>query len=249
MQRFFVIPFQSKGGLVELRGKLAHQIKTVIRSVVGDAFLLLDNEGNEYDARLISIKKEAAVLEIKDKRKVKEETFIHIHLYQSLLKKEKFELVLQKGTEIGVKYFTPVIAYRCVSLYKKGADKLERWSSIIKEAAEQSGRVWLPRLEEAISFQEACSYIKGFSYIFWEHEKETSLYEAFKNYTPEQDVTINIFVGPEGGFTSEEIEVARKNRIRSVSLSDRILRAETAAIVGIANIIYHLTAIKAERKF
>lgn len=251
MQRFFIVPFQSKDGLVEVRGNLAHQIKTVLRSVAGDRFILLDNAGSEYDARLISIQREKVILEIKDKKQVRGESFFHINLYQSLLKKEKFELVLQKGTEIGAASFSPLIAHRCVSSYKHtgGTDKRERWFSIIREAAEQSERGLLPGLNEPVSFQDACNRIKGFSLIFWECEREINLYKALETYSPEQDGNINIFIGPEGGFTNEEIELARENGIKSVSLSSRILRSETAALVAIANIFYHLTAIPSERTF
>lgn len=246
MQRFFIVPFKSIDGLVEIRGNLAHQIKNVLRSSVGDGFLLLDNAGSEYDASLVSIKRDRVTLEIKHKRLVKGEPPVQINLYQSLLRKEKFEFVLQKGTEIGVSAFIPLIADRCVSLYKKGPDKQERWSSIVKEAAEQSGRGLLPKLYKATSFREACNRVSGCSLIFWECEKEMNLYKALRNYLPGKTVNINIFVGPEGGFTPEEIILARENDIRSVSLSPRILRSETAALVATANIFYHMTTVLPE---
>ena len=239
MQRFFLFPFHSKDGLVEIGGNLAHQIKNVLRSVVGDDYLLLDNAGSEYDARLTSILKDKVIFEIIDKRQAGGEPYIHIHLYQSFIRKERFEFVLQKGTEIGVASFTPLITNRCVSLPKKLAEKQVRWLSIIREAAEQSERGMVPRLNEALSLQDACNGARGFSMIFWECEKDLKLSKALKTYSHELDRQINIFVGPEGGFTADEIELAAENGIKSVSLSNRILRSETAALVACANILYH----------
>lgn len=210
---------------------------------MGDNYLLLDNAGSEYDARLTSIQKDKVIFEIKDKRNARAEPVIHIHLYQSFIKKERFEFVLQKGTEIGVASFTPLITHRCVSLPKKATGKQVRWLSIIREAAEQSGRGILPGLNEALSFRDACSRASGFSIIFWECEKEMKLSKALKTYSPEQERQINIFIGPEGGFTDDEIEMATGNGIKSVSLSTRILRSETAALVACSNILYHFEEI------
>ncbi len=248
MQRFFVVPFRPEDSVLEVTGDLAHQIKNVLRCAPGDSFLLLDNEGSEYDAALVSVHREKVVLEIRDKRKAEGEPPVQIKLYQSLVRKDRLEFVLQKGTEIGVACFAPVIAHRCVSLYRKGTDKLERWSSIVKEAAEQSGRGFLPTIEEPVTFRDACGGVSGFPLIFWECERETNLYEALKDYSPERHGKINIFIGPEGGFTTGEIELARDNGIRSVSLSPRILRSETAALVAAANILYHLTDVLPEMR-
>lgn len=233
---------------MHLKGKIAHQIINVLRSLPGDRFLLLDNEGSEYDTRLLNIEKRTAVMEITDRRSAQEDQSIRINLYQSLLKKEKFEMVLQKGTEIGVTSFTPIIAHRCIPLIKKGEMKRDRWYAIIREAAEQSARGFLPGLNEAIPIQDAFRTAKGVSLIFWENEKVTGLYEVLVSYFSKQDRDINIFLGPEGGFTDGEIDMARNNGIKSVSLGPRTLRSETAALVACANIFYHRSFIAMEKQ-
>lgn len=240
MHRFFVIPFQSKDGIVEIKGNLAHQIRNVLRKKTGDSFILLDNAGNQYHAELIKIEENRALMEVKSKEQASGGPALHIDLYQSLLKKTKFEFVLQKGTEIGIANFIPIRSHRCLALHKQEKEqKQERWLSIIREAAEQSRRGMLPGLSEALSFEEACKKVKGFSLIFWEGEKKRSLGQAMRAFFPHQREEVNIFIGPEGGFTAEEIELATVKGIVPVSLGPRILRAETASLVAAANILYH----------
>ncbi len=161
-----------------------------------------------------------------------------------MLKAQKFEWVLQKGTELGLVEFIPVICDRSVVGDLEDVNrKLGRWGRVIREAAEQSGRGRLPVLRPAILFGQACQRAMrsgGLGLVPWEGEKETSLKSALTGGEEEDDppFSISIFIGPEGGLTPEEIQVARRYSLRPISLGPRVLRAETAGLVATSAILY-----------
>jgi 16S rRNA (uracil1498-N3)-methyltransferase len=172
-----------------------------------------------------------------------------ISLYQGVLRNKNFELVLQKGTELGIVEFVPLIAERCVVSDLEAVEKKRsRWEWIIQEAAEQCRRGRKPVLRSAILFAKACDQARqsgGLSLMPWEEEKGVSLCDALGNAPPgrgqkRSPFSINLFVGPEGGFTSSEVQVARSYGLVPLTLGPRILRAETAGIATSAAILYGL---------
>lgn len=166
-----------------------------------------------------------------------------IALYQALLKGERFEFVLQKGTEIGISDFIPLKCERCV-VGEPGEAKLERWQRIIREAAEQCGRARLPRLSSLLPLEEACRNASGRRLLAWEGERGRGLKDYLKelrsNGRLEENREFSLFIGPEGGFSQREVEVAEGHGVMPVSLGRRILRAETAGLVAAAIILYEL---------
>jgi 16S rRNA (uracil1498-N3)-methyltransferase len=166
-----------------------------------------------------------------------------ITLYQALLKLDRFEWVLQKNTELGAVGFVPMITERCIigSLEDISKTKTERWWRILMEAAEQSGRARLPTLRPAVMFPTACEDAArgGLTLIPWEEEKERSLRSVLRE-AERPPFSINLFVGPEGGFTPEELAQAQRYGARPVTLGPRILRAETAGLVAAAAILHEL---------
>ena len=150
-----------------------------------------------------------------------------VTLYQALLKADKFEWVLQKGTEIGIAAFAPIITERCVRDAVSAA-KLERWRRIVREAAEQSERGIIPSLREPLPFAEAVQCLGELSLIAYEDEQTQSLRAALQQYHDSQQIAL--FVGPEGGFSADEIALAQRQHITPVTLCPRILRAETAVL-------------------
>jgi len=216
---------------VKLSKEIAHQVYHVLRMRKGDRITLLDNSGWEYEAEIISLN-EARIL---GKKLSEREPKVELRLFSSLLKGEKFEFVLQKGTELGVKEFIPVISSRCQAK-EPGEEKLARWRKIVKEAAEQSGRGKLPIILPPAKFEEACFLAEGIPLITWEGEKGKGL----KDVLPTSAKKVSLFVGPEGGYSAEEIETAVKTGLKPISLGGRILRAETAAIAALAAIMFHL---------
>jgi len=250
MHRFFIPADWVQEDRVTLEGSLVHQMSHVLRLTTDDRIIVLDDSGWEQEVALVHFGPDRILGHVVEKRLSQGEPRTKISLYQSVLKGQRFEFVLQKGTELGIVEFVPVIAARCImsSLDDVGR-KAERWQRIILEAAEQAGRGRLPRLRSALMFSRACSRAKrqgGLSLIPWEEEHQTPLRQVIKS--PSGDGThiharpfsINLLIGPEGGFSQEEIQIALGYDLIPVSLGPRTLRAETAGLAAVSAILYEL---------
>jgi len=240
MDRFFVGQDNLRGEEAVLEGQQAYQINNVLRKKVGEHIIVLDNLGAEYEIEIKTIEKKKITGQIKNKRKAVGEPATEITLYQSLLSREKFEWVLQKCTEVGVKRFVPLVTER--SIVRKdsiNANKIERRRRIIQEAAEQSERGEIPQLQQTINFEEAIAKPDCFDYKFMAHTqaKGNSLRRYLKD-SNKKTRRIALFVGPEGGFTENEVQRAKDCGIVPISLGRRILRTETAAVVASSLILY-----------
>jgi 16S rRNA (uracil1498-N3)-methyltransferase len=234
--RFFVTPDSIQNGTVHFSNAQAHQLRDVLRMRANDEILVLDNAGNEYRVRLNQIARDKVQGEIVEQRAATGEPHTQIILYQALLKADKFEWVLQKGTEIGIAAFAPVVSER--SVQEVGKNKFARWSQIVTEAAEQAGRGKIPPLYAHQPLPHALQAAKlhgGLALIPWEQETSVDLRTALE--TRNADV-IHLFIGPEGGFSEQEVEIARKKQAQSVTLGPRILRAETAGLVTASAIFF-----------
>lgn len=201
-----------------------NQTKNVLRLGVGDKIILCDGEMNEVIAEISNLNKEFAELNILETYKNQNEPASSAILYCPVLKKENFELVVQKAVEIGVKEITPIITKRTVKL----GLNYGRLNKIIKEAVEQSGRGILPKLNEAISFDKAAEKAKN--------ENDLNLFfqigEPSLGHQMSKSNKIGIFVGPEGGWDDDEIKIAQENNFTFAGLGKTVLRAETAVIVA-----------------
>jgi 16S rRNA (uracil1498-N3)-methyltransferase len=236
--RFFIPSDSITPPTVTLPGEIARQLRTVLRMQPGDLIIVLDNSGREWQVRLIEMGKTAVKGEIVSQQQTHGEPKLHLTLYQGTLKAQKFEWVLQKGTELGVGSFVPLICQRSVvrdstALAKKAA----RWQRIIREAAEQAGRGRLPRLERAMSFEQGVrhAYAAPLRLMLWEAAVGSSLKVALTGASQ-----IALFVGPEGSFTPEEAATAQQLGFQAVKLGPRILRAETAGLAATAAIMHEL---------
>ena len=242
MHRFFIPPEWIDRQKVTLVDEVAHQIRNVLRMKPGRKIIVLDNFGHEYTVQLTHVARNVVVGEIVDKQPAGNEPDLKISLYQGTLKAQKFEWVLQKGTELGIAEFIPVISERSVLGDVETADrKLLRWERIIQEAAEQSRRGTLPELRPAMMFAQACqraSRMEGVGLLAWE-EAETDPLRSILTAIPQKPQTVSLFIGPEGGFTVDEARLAHGYGIWPVWLGRRILRAETAGLVAASVILYH----------
>ncbi len=248
-QRFFVQPGSIAQGEVLLGGSQAHQIIAVLRMKAGDHCFVLDNTGWQYEVEVADLKPGEVRARVLSRKLVTTEPRTKITVYQGLLKADRFEYVLQKGTELGVVAFVPTVCERSVAgALDDRSGKTARWNRIIAEAAEQSGRGKLPVLQPATAFPQACSQARGISLIPWEEESGRRLRDCLRQLTLDgasegkrpRPFAVNLFVGPEGGFTSDEVETARQHGIVPVTLGPRILRAETAAIAAASAVLYEL---------
>ena len=237
MHRFFVPGDWIAPNKVLLKGEPAHQISHVLRLKSGDHIVLLDNSGWEYEVEIAKVSGELVEGRLVGKALCPGEPEIKITLYQALLKADKFELVLQKGLELGVSTFVPFLSERCVAR-KPAGSKTARWQKIVQEAAEQSRRALLPVLQPVVSFEEACRLAVKPAILCWEEEKSVSLSAILKSEPFQYLTALSLFIGPEGGFPAVEVDYARARGIIPVSLGHRILRAETAGLAAISAILY-----------
>ncbi len=244
LHRFFVPGESVQGKKVVMAEQQAQQIRNVLRIGDGEHIIVLDNQGWEYEVVLTAVRRTEVAGQVVKRRQAMGEPDTQITLYQSLLKREKFEWVLQKCTEVGVRRFVPVITERSLirSLDAVKADKIDRWRRIITEAAEQSRRGRIPELALPVKFEQCMAALDGFDCLLMPSAKAegVSLRAVLSGGEKDRPTTIALFIGPEGGFTEKEMELGRASGAVAVSLGRRILRTETAALVAASLILYEL---------
>jgi 16S rRNA (uracil1498-N3)-methyltransferase len=241
--RFFVPPGAISGSHAALDPNASHQVRDVLRLRSGDEVLLLDDSGWEFRVRLEKIEKSGVSGIVLGKRLGHGEPGAKIVLYQSLLKGSKFEWVLQKCTEAGVTGFVPIVSGRSIPKGEEDSPaRRGRWQRIIQEAAEQSRRSRLPSLQPVTLFSAAMASLSGRTLIAWEDEDTLSLNSILGEWSGGSGriFSINLIIGPEGGFGREEIDVAKRAGAVPVSLGPRILRADTAGLVASSVLLYAL---------
>lgn len=237
MRRFFVPPQVFVDNEVTLPDDVAHHLKAVLRLTVGDELLLLDGRGTLFHCRLTALDKRGTTARILDHWS-EQDTALPVQLIQALPKGDKMELVLQKGTELGINVFSPVLSERGIPQPsdQRRSNRRQRWQKVIQEAARQCCRPILPRLDEAQPLVRVLTDCQaGLRLMLW--EEESLPLSATLPQTPPDSVAI--LVGPEGGFTSNEAELARRHGFQSVRIGPRILRSETAGF-AVASILQYL---------
>lgn len=203
---------------------LVHRMGRVLRLQIGERITLCDGKGYEAHGTIESIDKKTAIIHIDERSVSATESPTRLTLYLALVKRDAFELAAQKITEVGVAEIVPLITDRTI----KSTLNLERLREIVREAAEQSGRGYVPAVHEPRSFEVACKEAK-------ESGGEVRFFDTGEVEVPTDVETTkkrSIFIGPEGGWTPEEQALAKRHGFAIVSLGPRILRAETAAIVA-----------------
>ncbi len=201
------------------------QIKGVLRLEEGDKLILCDGEGTQVLAEIQQIEKGEINLKILNKIPSTDPNK-KVSLYLAILKKENFELAVQKAVECGVSEIIPIITERTV---KTGLNT-ERLQKIIREACEQSGRSFIPKLKNTLNIKEALlDGTKNDEKVFFTLSEEIQN-QIFK--FKKDAISASIFIGPEGGFTEEEKDLAKEHNYKISSLGPLTLRGETAAIVA-----------------
>ncbi len=226
MHRFFVPAETLQSAEVEIPKDVAHHLRTVLRLGPDDEIILLDGNGTLCRCRLAVVAKQSAIAHVLA-RWQEPETAFPVELIQALPKGDKMDLVLQKGTELGISHFTPALSERSIGTLPAGrhAKRLDRWERIICEAARQCRRPVLPRLSEPAALEAALAACRAeLRLMLWEEESRP-LARVLPDSPPQQAA---VLVGPEGGFSSREAEMARGHGFIPVRLGPRILRTETA---------------------
>ena len=246
MHRFYVPPPLPVTGLYSVTGDAAHRIGRVLRMAPGERLRLFDGSGREVEAMVAGVKGDAATLTLTDELPPQPPE-PELHLYQSLIRTNRFEWLLEKATELGATVIQPVVSERAqVRPVEFGPAKTARWRRILVEAAEQCERRTLPDLRGPLQLATALRRAKGVIALPWEEARHGGkpLGEALREAegsrqraegsTGPQRPTVSLFIGPEGGFTAQEAMAARERGALLVSLGPRVLRAETAALAALA---------------
>jgi 16S rRNA (uracil1498-N3)-methyltransferase len=190
----------------------------------GAKLILCDGIGFEALVQIDKPFKDGFVADIVEIKKNNTEPKINVILYCSILKRQNFEFVVQKATEIGIRNIVPLI---CRNTVKKKIKK-DRIERIVKEAFEQSGRGLIPKIAETTSFREALEISKI-------NDRNIALDQSgnyFKNLQETKNKSIGLFIGPEGGWANSELDILKDRDLELVSLGDLTLRAETAAVIA-----------------
>jgi 16S rRNA (uracil1498-N3)-methyltransferase len=236
LHRFFLPRERFDAGRVTFPPDVSRQLDRVLRLRSGDRVTALDGSGSEFTVRLDATGSMATGV-VEERRENDAEPRLRLVLYQALLKGQKLEWVLQKGTEIGVSRFVPVATERSLPA-SVTPSRIRRYNDIVREAAEQSRRGKLPPIEQTSDLESAVrrSAIEGLIVFLWEEERTTRLSDIALTQV---GAGVSLFVGPEGGFTEEEVALARGAGATICTLGKRVLRAETAAIVGASLLLSH----------
>lgn len=241
MHRFFVNSEQIRDSTISIIGKDVNHIKNVLRLSPGDKLEVVSHN-IVYLCSLKDFLDEELVLKIISKAPGTNEPDVELVLYQALAKGSKMDLIIQKGTEIGVRDFYGVSTKRAVVRLdneKKKRSRIKRWNTIAQEAAKQAKRDYIPEVKGILTFEEMLECLKGEDNIIvpYEAEENNSIGHSLKNI---KNGRINLIIGPEGGFEKEEIKRLEEYGAKIVTLGPRILRTETAGLVAATIILYKL---------
>lgn len=241
MRRFFFDPAARSGNEVFLSEAESRHIGKSLRLSVGSQIELLDGTGRRYLAEIVSMG--ARVLaRILDESSESCSSHTKIHLGQALLKNAKMDFVVEKSTELGVASLTPLVSSRCQGKWGEeqvGQKRLERWRRIIVSACKQCSRAQPMEIRPPISLADGRFGVSDepriLRLLFWEEEKETTLHDLPPLAAYDH---IYLVLGPEGGFSKEEVLLTGRAGYQSISLGRQILRAETAAVAAISIVRY-----------
>ena len=241
MHKFFVEESAIDGINIKIIGKDVKHMREVLRLKPNDKIIVSNNNIN-YSCMITEINKQEVISKIISEAEGTSEPKIEIILYQGLSKGSKMDFILQKGTEIGIKHFYPVATYRSVvkiNEAKKEQSKLERWNLITEEAAKQSKRDFIPKVDNILTFDEMIQLLDGENNIIVPYESEDMLTigQGLESVVGNK---IHLIIGPEGGFEDREIEKLELIGSKIVTLGQRILRTETAGFVATTIILYQV---------
>lgn len=247
MHKFFTPKELINGDVAKIIGDDVKHIYKVLRISEGEKVTLNNCEGVEYLGSVKSVSKQEVLIKILEKLETNNESNVKIYLFQGLPKSQKMDLIVQKGTELGITEFIPTITHRVDVKLKGEFKKLDRLNRIALEAAKQSKRSIIPKVSEPIEFDEVLEKINSLDLLIVPYENannfgiKTLINELRKENNIDNIKNIGIFIGPEGGIEEDEIERLKDKGAYIVTLGKRILRTETAGFVATSLIQYELS--------
>ncbi len=246
MHRFYATPQQFKATRAILDEREAHHALHVLRIAVGDEVVLLDGEGNEYRCTIAEASRRGVTLDVKDS-KFTPCPATETVLIQAIPKGKAWETILQKATELCVSRIVPLITERVVAQFdkKSSSAKLDKWKAILIDAIKQSGNPWLPKIEASVDMEEFAKRKESFELSLIgslrsdrKHPREA--FRAFEERHSRKPKSVAIWVGPEGDFSSREIDLAIAAGAEPISMGPVVLRSDTAALYALSIINYEL---------
>lgn len=244
MYQFFVEPGQIRGREILIQGSDVNHIKNVLRMRVGEELSVSNGvDGREYRCHIAEFAEDVIRCELRFIKEEGTELPSRIYLLQGLPKADKMELIVQKAVELGAYQIVPVAARRSVVKLdaKKAASKVSRWQAIAEAAAKQSRRGIIPQVQQVMDWKQALDYVKELPVRLIPYELAEDMgrtRDILEGLEPGQDIAV--FIGPEGGFETEEIAGAMEAGVIPITLGKRILRTETAGMTVLSWLMYHL---------
>lgn len=241
MRRFF--NERITDGEVVVCGQEAKHMARVLRMDTGDSLILFDGSGIDYAGRITKITEDGVHIAIIEKIESKSEPPVHIHICQAVIKSDHLDYVVQKCSEMGAYDFMPFISERCVKRpdEKSAAKLVQRERRIALEAAKQCGRSRVPAIGEIVRFKEFAAKLEetdALIVLAYENEKNLMIKDVLQQEKKTRDIFV--VIGPEGGFTKQEVGSLIHAGAKVCSLGALILRSETAGLAATAMIQYHL---------
>lgn len=240
MPRFFLLSEKPQNGSFEISGDDAKHISFSLRMRCGEHLTVCDGEGMDYDCEITSMDGKTVQLRVVSSHPTATESPVKTRLYQSVPKGDKFDYIVQKAVELGVSEIVPVYSSRCIVKpdAKSEEKRIARLGKIAEEAAKQCGRGIVPQILPHMRYADAVRSCGENAFVCYEDEKAYSMKAYLYEFSEKGGKTLSFFVGPEGGYTPEEISLASQNGIASVKLGARILRSETASGFVLSSITY-----------
>ena len=242
MHKFFTPSEYIFEDTCKIVGEDVKHIYKVLRLTEGEEVVLNNCEGTEYLAKIKEITKSEVTLDIIEKLNVNNESNVEIVLFQGMPKAQKMDLIVQKGTELGISEFIPLITERVDVKLKGDFKKLDRLNRIALEACKQSKRSVIPKVLNPIKLDELINEINTFDLIIvpYENKEDYGIKGLMKDINIENIKRVGIVIGPEGGFCESEIKKLKDGGAYIITLGKRILRTETAGFVVTSLIQYEL---------
>ena len=235
LQRFFKEIVNEK--IISLDGEERQHIVKSLRMKVGEKLVVCDGNLTDYFCEIAEINKEKVLLKVLKKEKNNAEPNVNFHIFQAIPKLSKLEFIIQKSVELGAKSLTPVVSMRSFSAInnKNAEKKLIRFQKIAQQAAAQSARGIVPKINNILNFEDAIIEMKknDVKILFYEYADE-----KLNNISVRENKDVSLMIGSEGGFDEKEVEFAKKEGVAIKSLGNRILRCETAPICALSVLLY-----------
>ncbi|MFH1154309.1 MAG: 16S rRNA (uracil(1498)-N(3))-methyltransferase [Pseudomonadota bacterium] len=235
MHRFYITPDAIQGNQARISGQDARHLAKVLRLCVRDRVELADGQGKIFVAEITAMTPKEACLALLEETTPEKESRVHIAVAQALIKEARMDDLIRPLTELGINQWIPFAAGRSVPVPDPARvqSRRERWERIAREAIKQCGRTRIPEIHTPVSFDRILSLAGDYDLrvAFW--ERATCPVSSLRDREKPPPDRILILIGPEGGFSGQEIRMAETHGFRSFSLGPRILRAETATLTAV----------------